>query len=259
MRQLLEMLLRLMLVLFAVLFRKRLNSLLSQPIYCAKIANRSRKVCAPHTLHTARKNYEPKAMKFVARRYLSRCQGQNVAERAQLRTGVGADMNAAEFTDAQAQGDRRAGRCPFCGEPGWITGDGAWCAHYAGTYDTIGASVSCYPFLEQEPFRRFAKAVAQIAAATEPEQVTMLQGISPRSRRLVTAALTYPDPIDFWQDFIPYEVLFMETDEVVFRTTYISLFVADLERAKQRLATMVQQALGELDDGADALVLYSGV
>jgi len=157
-------------------------------------------------------------------------------------------MNAAEFADARVRQDKRAGRCPFCGEPGWITGDGHWCVHYAGTFDTLGRSVPCYPFLAQDPFGRFAKAVAQIVHMAEAERASALGALTPRARRLVTAALTYPQPIDFWQDFIPHEVLFVEVAEAPMSTIYISLFVADREREKQRLATMVQQTLAELGD-----------
>jgi hypothetical protein len=154
-------------------------------------------------------------------------------------------MNAQDFAEASHQEDKRAGRCPFCGAPGWITGDRDWCAHYAGTFDTLGDASPCYPFLQQEPFLEFHKAMNQIVGMTAEERGSLLATCSSKSRHIVNAALTYPEPLDFWRDFVPHELLFVETGKAPHATTYISLFVADLEEEKKRLVARVSHFLRE--------------
>jgi hypothetical protein len=165
--------------------------------------------------------------------------------RGQVHKIIEASMNAPEFSKALERNDKRAGCCPFCGEPGWITGDANWCSHYAGTFDIQGAAAPCYPFLAQEPFCKFVAAMIQIARLTAAERAILLESCSPRSRQVVLAALTYPEPLDFWRDYVPHEILFVETGETHCKTTYVSLFVADLDLEKKHLVTTVQRVLHE--------------
>ena len=156
-------------------------------------------------------------------------------------------MHAPNFVDDLKHGDERLGRCPFCGQPGLITGNGEWCAHYAGTFDTHEDSPSCYPFLQQEPFCTFCTVINRIAGMTSAEQACYLAQISSKSRSVVNAALIYPEPLDFWRDFVPHELLFVEMVKAPHAPTYVSLFVADLENEKEHLVTMVRRVLHELD------------
>jgi hypothetical protein len=142
------------------------------------------------------------------------------------------------------KGDERVGECPFCGAPGWITGDDEWCAHYMGSVDDLDSKRSaCDPLEGCEALLRFSGVVNRLSHELTKDEISGFAKLSPASRELLAIAKNYAS--HFWERLIPVKTLHADVSSTLYDTSYTSYFTADRQHALSHAEAMVERAWTE--------------
>lgn len=144
----------------------------------------------------------------------------------------------------QWKDDKRVGKCPFCGMPGWIVGDEEWCEHYIGSDDLFNGTDPYFPIIAGEPFETLIGLVKNLEEKDKTFIQNVLDHLSNNDRELVQAAMDLSD--SFWKQFLVYEVLEAELSETLFDTVYYAYFVSSYSEAQTMLDARVYSALKAL-------------
>ena len=154
-------------------------------------------------------------------------------------------MTEEEFIQCKAEGDDRAGRCPYCRARGWIVGDPDWCPHVAGWWDWFCGSEPASPLADGVEFDEIRAVLKALSALPKRRRDRLLAGLAKLAAAFFSKALER-DPAMFWEPFVRGRRLQVEVDEFMFSTTYETVFVPDRERARLRLRERVDASLQAL-------------
>jgi hypothetical protein len=140
------------------------------------------------------------------------------------------------------------GFCPFCGQPGWITGDDNWCYHYVGTSNGYSAAgplgVSVFPRIQELPISQLLeKKITEYKELPLNEQSKIINRVIPKYRDYLKESIENDwlstAFLDFFHD---YKYLDCEFDGPGFTEHCVSFFVFDygkLQKSYTRLLTSI--------------------
>lgn len=145
------------------------------------------------------------------------------------------------------------GFCPFCEQPGWITGDDEWCEHYIGTSDSKSAAgplgVSVFPIIQELPiYQQLENKITEYKELTCDKQKTFLKRIPPKYRvylqNIVENDWLPTAFLDFFHDF---EYLDCECDGPEYTEHCVSFFVKDQSKLHKEITRIFTIVINKLE------------
>ncbi len=137
------------------------------------------------------------------------------------------------------------GNCPFCGAEGLITDPFGWCEHHVATYDLMMGSEP-FDCLEQNgEFEAFREFLASFQELSDKQQQRLLESLPEGLAQFLRDAAENPVEL-FWLEQLPSKRLQADVSESLFDTTYVSIFVENVEAARGLLRGKVRSIMERL-------------
>jgi len=147
------------------------------------------------------------------------------------------------------------GFCPFCGKPGWITGDDDWCEHYIGASNCRSAAgplgVSVFSKIEEMPIsKQLQKRMEKLRGITPEQLKGTLKNVSGEFREYIREAIENDWMSAAFLDFY-HEFKFLECtyDSCLSEESCTAFFVLDLKIIKDFHNRILTSIIRDLKKG----------